>query len=259
MCNQKVLAVITARGGSKRVPKKNLQKLGKETLLKRAINASLLSKCVDKIILSSDCPKIIRKAKIYGCDTPFIRPQELATDKARSEDVLEHAINNVPGFDWVLLIQPTSPFRTAEDIDFAFSLVNKLNRKSCVGVKRLKFQHSLNNVHLFNGDVFNPVTQEKCRSKINSRTTFLLNGAIYVIKTTHFLRTKKLVDTETIGIEMSAKKSIDIDTFKDLKLASLLVGKCDESAKISKNAINCFDKNSNNHSNLENSFSNQIL
>jgi CMP-N,N'-diacetyllegionaminic acid synthase len=225
MRNEKVLAVITARGGSKRLPQKNLQKLGNETLLQRSVNASILSKCVDRIILSSDCSLIIKEAKNYGCDAPFVRPLELATDKARSEDVLEHAIRNVPGFDWVLLIQPTSPFRTAEDIDSAFSIVKKINRQSCVGVLRMNLQHSLEKYHLFNGDVFNSITQQKCRSRNDSKVNFALNVAIYLIKTSFFLQTKKLVNTETIGIEMSEKKSVDIDTYEDLKLATMLAGK----------------------------------
>jgi len=190
MRNESVLAVITARGGSKRVLQKNLQKIGNETLIHRAVNASILSKCVDKIVLSSDCPLIINEAKKYGCDAPFIRPQELATDKARSEDVLEHAIRNVPGFDWVLLIQPTSPFRTAEDIDTAFSIVKKTNRPSCVGVLRMNLQRSYKKYHLFNGDVFNSATQQQCRSRNDSTVKFALNGAIYLTRYPVFCRQK---------------------------------------------------------------------
>ena len=113
MPNQNILAVITARGGSKRVPKKNLRMLGDQSLLERTVTASMRSQSVDRTIVSSDCPEIIRAALRYGCDVPFIRPSRLATDDARSEDVLEHAINNLPAFDWVLLLQPTSPFRTS--------------------------------------------------------------------------------------------------------------------------------------------------
>ena len=223
MLNQTVLAVITARGGSKRIPRKNLQKLGNETLLERTVKASLVSKCVNKTVLSSDCAVLIKEAQKYGCEVPFTRPFELATDNARSEDVLEHAINNLPRFDWALLLQPTSPFRTAEDINLAFSLVKKLDRKSCVGVTRAAPTLSLTNKHLFKGDVFDPITQQQQQSRKGPGVTFKLNGAIYLIKVSHFLCTKKLVDEDTIGVEMSARKSIDIDTFEDLKLASLLV------------------------------------
>ena len=224
MTNKKVLAVITARGGSKRVPRKNLRKLGDQTLLGRTVNAALNSEIVDRCILSSDCSKIIEEALDYACDVPFVRPSELATDSAKSEDVLEHALNNLPGFDWVLLLQPTSPFRTSDDIDSAFKLVNKINRNSCVGVTRVRSPIVGTVQHPFDGDVFNAADQKQQRFNVTSRVNFAINGAIYLIKTSQFQSTKRLVDPGTVGIEMSAKTSLDIDTFEDLKSASELMG-----------------------------------
>ena len=89
MHEQRVLAVITARGGSKRVPQKNLRKLGNQSLLERTVEASIGSSIVDRTVLSSDCPRIVKEAVRCGCEVPFIRPPELATDGAMSEDVLD--------------------------------------------------------------------------------------------------------------------------------------------------------------------------
>ena len=220
MHEQRVLAVITARGGSKRVPQKNLRKLGKRSLLERTVEASLGSSIVDRTVLSSDCPKIVKDAVLCGCEVPFIRPSELATDGAMSEDVLAHAINNLPFFDWVLLLQPSSPFRTSDDIDLAFALTEKFNRNSCVGVTKIQSGTDLDQKYFFHGDVFAPTSHENGFFEQNYREVFILNGAIYLIRTSHFLRTKKLVDANTIGIQMSAKKSLDIDTFDDLHRAA---------------------------------------
>ena len=220
MHKQRVLAVITARGGSKRVPQKNLRKLGDQSLLERTVKASIGSSIVDRTVLSSDCPRIAKEAVCCGCEVPFIRPPELATDGAMSEDVLMHAVNNLPFFDWVLLLQPSSPFRTSEDIDLAFALARKFNRNSCVGVTPFQSDTILNEKYLFNGDVFVPNPQNHEFFEGEGGEVFILNGAIYLIKTSHFLHTKKLVDTDTIGIQMSAKKSLDIDTFDDLHSAA---------------------------------------
>jgi len=220
MANNEVLAIITARGGSKRLPKKNLRKLGGHSLLSRTIEASINAKSVNKTVLSTDCSEIAKEALKHGCDVPFIRPPELATDEASSEDVMLHAIDNLPIFEWVLLLQPTSPFRTSEDIDLAFKLVKRLNRNSCVGVTSLKSHTNPAEKYLFAGDVFIPHNQKVESFKRKQKGSFILNGAIYLIKTSLFLHTKKIVDADTAGIHMSEKKSLDIDTFKDLRLAA---------------------------------------
>ena len=223
MPNERVLAVITARGGSKRVPGKNLRKLGNQSLLDRTVKASMGSTIVDRTVLSSDCPKIAKEALKCGCDVPFTRPPELATDGANSEDVLIHAINNLPFFDWVVLLQPSSPFRTSEDIDLAFEVTTKLNRNSCVGVTPFQSNNDIDQKYFFNGDVFTSNDKKHGVFLRSCGEVFILNGAIYLIKISHFLQTNKLVDADTIGIQMSAKKSLDIDTFEDLHLGAKLM------------------------------------
>ena len=92
------------------------------------------------------------------------------------------------------------------------------------GVTRVQSPMTTSVQHPFDGDVYNATAQKQQRFNERSRVSFALNGAIYLIKTSHFLSTKKLVDPETVGLEMPAKSSLDIDTFEDLRSASELVG-----------------------------------
>ncbi len=111
---QTVLAIIPARGGSRRVPRKNGRVYRGRMLFSWTIDAALKSKYLDKTLFSSDEPEWLSIASIR-CDC-IVRPAELATDTASSEDVIRHALSLHPA-DWVVLLQPTSPLRTAEDID----------------------------------------------------------------------------------------------------------------------------------------------
>ena len=111
-----VLAVIPARGGSKRVPRKNLREYQGKPLIQWAIEEGKKSKYIDYLVVSSDDQEILDRAFQYWGASSLIRPAELATDTATSEDALRHAVAMM-GHDWVVLLQPTSPNRTVKDID----------------------------------------------------------------------------------------------------------------------------------------------
>ena len=127
--NKEVLAIIPARGGSKRLPGKNIKDLNGKPLIAWTIDAALRSKYIDKSVVSTDDEIIAEISQKYGAEVPFIRPKELATDTASSIDVILHAINfyKTKGepFEYVILLQPTSPLRTTEDIDHAFEMLNE--------------------------------------------------------------------------------------------------------------------------------------
>jgi N-acylneuraminate cytidylyltransferase len=99
MSKPSVLALITARGGSKGLPRKNVLQVGGKPLIAWTIEAALNSRVISKVVLSSDDDEIIQAAKAWGCSVPFRRPAHLATDTATSIDVVLHAIDQVPGFD----------------------------------------------------------------------------------------------------------------------------------------------------------------
>ncbi len=125
---KRVLAIITAREGSKRVPNKNILNLAGKPLIAWTIEASLNSEFIDKTMVSTDSLKIKKIAEEYGANVPFIRPIELANDIAKSIDVIYHALDfckkNNEEFEYAILLQPTSPLRTKNDIDNAFEMLS---------------------------------------------------------------------------------------------------------------------------------------
>ena len=118
-----VLALVPARGGSKGLPGKNIRPAAGRPLLDYTVAAARSSACIDRVVLSSDDEAIMRVARASGCEVPFRRPAALATDEATSIDVVLHALDQLPPHDLVVLLQPTSPLRTAADIDGACRLL----------------------------------------------------------------------------------------------------------------------------------------
>lgn len=129
--NQTVLAVIPARGGSKRCPGKNLREYRGKPLIAWSIETAKKSKYIDLLVLSTEDAAIRWVATSYDCSVVF-RPERLATDQASNEDVLRHAWS---GQHWIVLLQPTSPLRTAEDIDACIKIAAK-NGKGCVSYRQ---------------------------------------------------------------------------------------------------------------------------
>ena len=119
----KVLGVITARGGSKRIKRKNVRGLKNKPLIVWTIEAAQKSRFFNRLILSSEDNEIIKIGLDYGLEVPFVRPEELATDEATSLDVVLHAVKNIDFTpDIVVILEPTSPLRTVEDIDNLISM-----------------------------------------------------------------------------------------------------------------------------------------
>lgn len=118
--NKKILAIITARGGSKGIPYKNIMNINGKPLIAYSIEVAKQSKYIDYILVSTDNNKIKEVSLQYGASVPFLRPEEISNDTAKSIDVVIHAINCLKEsgeeFDYVLLLQPTSPLRTCKDI-----------------------------------------------------------------------------------------------------------------------------------------------
>tara|TARA_B100001121_G_C18669653_1_gene613084 strand:- start:579 stop:1277 length:699 start_codon:yes stop_codon:yes gene_type:complete len=215
----KVLAVIAARGGSKGLTRKNILDLAGSPLIAWTIKAAKESKFISKVVLSSDNEEIMEVAKRYDCEVPFKRPSYLATDNATSVDVLNHAIEYCPGYDFVILLQPTSPLRTAEDIDAAFELMISLNAKSCVSVcttlKTPYWMYSLGDDGVLKKLLQTP---KDIVNRQNAPETFELNGAIYIIDINYFKNEQSLIPEETVAYVMDRSVSVDIDCQADLDL-----------------------------------------
>ena len=131
----KVLGLIPARGGSKRIRGKNIKCLSGKPLIGWTIQAALNSNYVDQVIVSTEDEEIAKTSKKWGADVPFLRPKRLALDNSTRNEVVGDVLNKVKGFEYVILLQPTSPLRSAIHIDEAFSQMINRSRKNCVSVK----------------------------------------------------------------------------------------------------------------------------
>lgn len=221
-----VLAVITARGGSKGLPGKNIRLLAGKPLIAWTVEAALGAHCIERVIVSTDAPEIAEAARAAGAEVPFLRPAELATDAAGSVDVLRHAVGQCPGFDYVLLLQPTSPLRTADDIDAAYDRLLATGAPSCVSVCEVTEQPWLMYRHNADGQLERLLPEPVAGLRRQDLPlVFRLNGALYLARTDWFLAGGRLVGPGTVSLVMSAERSLDIDTRDDFDQAVRILDK----------------------------------
>ena len=219
-----VLALIPARGGSKGLPGKNIRPAGGRPLIDFTIAAARAAQCVDRVVLSSDDDEIMRVARDCGCEVPFRRPAELATDEASSIDVVLHALDALPAHDLVVLLQPTSPLRTAEDIDGACRLMLQRDAQSCVSVTPAE-QSPYWMFRLSGDGLLDPLLTDSARAsrRQDLPPVYVLNGAVYVARCEGLRRERSFVGPRTVGYVMPAERSLDIDTPADFEAFARLV------------------------------------
>lgn len=224
----KVLGIIPARGGSKGLPGKNIKLLAGKPLIAWTIKAALESHMLDRVIVSTDDPKIAKISRKWGAETPFLRPKQLARDRTRSLPVLKHAISflkHKEGYipDVVVLLQPTSPLRKPKHIRQALSLFHRTKANSLVGVCRA--EHSPYWMMRLKGTQSFPLMADskKYERRQDCPPVYRVNGAMYVTGY-HVLMTKdKIMDKNARAFVMDAHSSIDIDTPLDFKMAEILM------------------------------------
>lgn len=225
IAGQSVLGLIAARGGSKGVPGKNILPIGGKPLLQWTIDVARQSRYIDRLILSSDDSAIMDAARMGGCEVPFRRTPELASDCASSIDVVADALERVPGFDIVVLLQPTSPLRLAEDIDGVLEVLCNRGAPACVTV-RPAHDHP----YLVFGDAADgglqpyalPAAGRSLRRQ-DLPPAWCLNGAVFAARTDWFLRERTFLSQQTIGYPMPLERSLDIDTPADIEHFASLV------------------------------------
>lgn len=215
--SRRVLAIIPARGGSKGLPGKNIRMVGGRPLLAWTIAAAQGARSIDHVVLTSDDMATMAVARSLGCDVPFQRPDALSTDTATSVDVVLHALEAVPGFDTVVLLQPTSPLRSAGDIDAAFEQFERTGAESCVSVSPVEqspyWMYFVASDHSLAPVLPSPVAMTR-RQELPP--VFALNGAIYIVDVAALRRTRSFVSPRTVAYIMPPSRSLDIDTAADL-------------------------------------------
>jgi N-acylneuraminate cytidylyltransferase len=218
--DQSVLALLPARGGSKGLPGKNTMLLGDRPLLQWTIDAARGSRFIDRLVLSSDDDRIMEAAARGGCDVPFRRPADLASDNAAMIDVALHALESIPGYDILVLLQPTSPLRTSADIDAAFELFQRTGGNSCVSVSPVEqspyWMYRVGHDGELTAILDLP---EGVARRQDLPPVYALNGAIYISNVAALKASRSFVTRETVGYMMPAERSIDIDTAADFEAA----------------------------------------
>jgi len=223
----KILGIILARGGSQRVPRKNIREVYGKPLIAWTIEEAFKSLYVDKVILSSDNDEIIGIARDFGCEIPFKRPSELACDTTSSVEPVLHALRTLHDrFDYFVLLQPTSPLRLAEDIDCCIEMCIGQNANSCVSVtdaaERSHRTHSQS--WMFSLDskgIIGKIVTMNDNNK-NFKDLYMVNGAVYAVNVNWFLRSRMFIEEGTLAYVMPTERSIDIDYESDLATATSL-------------------------------------
>ena len=208
----KVLALIPARGGSKQIPRKNVKQFAGKPLIAWTIDAALAASGLDRVIVSTDDPQIAETAESYGAEVPFMRPAELGCDNTPTIDVALHVISQLPDYDWLLILQPTSPLRTAADINGIKCFSEQNNAVSVVSVSRIS-QHPFWMYKKNSKQVLMPFIDEPLTTRRQDLPAlWVLNGSLYFASVKWLIETQSLVGIETLGYETPEERSQDIDS-----------------------------------------------
>ncbi|MDP2939780.1 MAG: acylneuraminate cytidylyltransferase family protein [Candidatus Omnitrophota bacterium] len=228
--NKSILAIIPARGGSKGLPQKNILPLVNKPLIAWTIKQALKSKYLDRVIVSTDSLEIARISKKYSAEIPFLRPSGLASDKAKMTDVVLHVIDWLKKrgkiYDLIMLLQPTSPLRSSEDIDKSIKLLFKKKARAIVSVCVSEHHPYWNTILLRNGKIkgfLKPEFIDKNRQQLP--IFYRLNGAIYLAYTSYLKSYKSFLGSSTYAYIMSPERSVDIDSTFDFKFAEFLLSR----------------------------------
>lgn len=220
--NKTYLAIIPARGGSKRLPRKNVMNLEGKPLIAWTIIAGLKSKYIDKVIVSSDDTEILKIAEKYGSNI-LKRPSEFASDTATSFDAVFHALTNIEICNYTVLLQPTSPLRTSIHIDKAIELLEIKKADAIISVAKEDHSPLWSNTLPADYNMKNFLCDEvKNKRSQDLDSYYRLNGAVYICKTKKLLEERSFILKDKVyAYIMDRKCSIDIDEELDFKFAGL--------------------------------------
>lgn len=222
--------MITARGGSKGVPRKNLCHVGGRPMIAWTIGAALAADRLDRIVVSTDDPEISDVARRAGVEVPFLRPSELACDDTPHVDVVLHALDWLERSEgdrpqYVVLLQPTSPLRTAEDIDAAVDLALARRADAVVSVVQTHDHPYLTRRLCSDGTLaeFIPCDIAYPRRQ-DLPAAYALNGAVFVNRCESLRAARTFCPPRTVAYEMPPERSMQVDTPWDLRLVQLVLG-----------------------------------
>lgn len=233
--NKKILALVPARSGSKGVPDKNIRVLCGHPMLSYPIETAIGSKYVDRVILSTDSEVYAEIGRQYGAEVPFLRPQSLANDFASSIDVILHAVdfcaNEGDLYDYILLLEPTSPLTESADVDRALEVLinNQVGAKSLVGVTLLESQHPAFTVKIederlkpYNADSFSHLPRRQDIEEL-----YALDGSLYCSDIEKLREARSFCHDSTLPFVMPKYKSYEVDDIADFYAIEAMLNNMD--------------------------------
>jgi CMP-N-acetylneuraminic acid synthetase len=226
----RIISIVPARAGSKGIPSKNIADVGGRPLIHWTIEAARGADCFDRIIVSTDGTEIAETARLLDAEVPFMRPRELSGDASRSIDLVTHAVDwleDNEGYkaDVIVLLQPTSPLRTAGDIRQALAMFRAKAgaRDTLMSAKRAEIHPSFffnidgNGIveHMFEG------MEKKRRQEM--APVYRPNGAIYIGRADYLMSARSFYGIRTLAYVMPEERSLDIDTAWQMTIADFLL------------------------------------
>jgi CMP-N,N'-diacetyllegionaminic acid synthase len=215
---KRVIAVVTARKNSKRIPGKNNLKLNGKSLVQIALDHALESEFIDYVILSSDDNELQKYCAHHERIIWDLRPGELAQDTTSSAEVLEYVIRNYDENDIFVLLQPTSPLRRSYDIDECIKKALQSKSKTCLSVCQTEVPLQWCFTSLDGSISEMPLVNEGARRSQDYAKSFRINGAVFVFSKQIIIGKSAVVDQNTLYYEMPRELSVDIDTYEDYAL-----------------------------------------
>jgi CMP-N,N'-diacetyllegionaminic acid synthase len=229
----RTIGIITARGGSKGIPRKNIRSVAGKPLIAWTIEAGLASGSLERLILSTDDEEIAETARKFGAEVPFMRPASLSGDDISSFAVIEHALNwleqDSVAPDYILLLQPTSPLRIAADINNALALAVERNADAVVGVSECSPHPFLARTIEKDGTLAEFLrAEQKYTRRQDFPAVYAINGAIYVNRPRSLRATRSLIPPGAHAYVMPPERSIDVDSLWQLDLVHLLLSRSEK-------------------------------
>ncbi len=225
--NNKFIAIIPARAGSKGIKDKNIIDLNGKPLIAYSIEAALKSKYIDTVVVSTDGEKIAEVARKYGAEVPFIRPDYLASDKSKTIDSVIHCIEEMKKigkeYDYVVLLQPTQPMREAFHIDEAIELILEREEEALVSVSKVKDHPILMRTINEYGYSKNLLNESSTKRRQDFPDFYKVNGALYINKINENLNNETSLNDNNLVYIMSEKYDVDIDEMLDVHIAEILL------------------------------------
>lgn len=231
MINQKrILAIIPARGGSKGLPGKNIRPLQGIPLVAWPIKAALNSRFIDRVIVTTDDPKIAAIAKEYGADVPFMRPAHLALDGSPSSDAILHALDfcthDDGEYDYIVVLEPTSPLTESADIDAALEQLVASQGTAIVGVSKVGSTHPVYCATIGADQFLKPYNRDTFAKPVRRQDLddlYFFEGSLYISDVKKYREMTTFYHESTIPYIVPAWKSLEIDTLLDFLMVEAVV------------------------------------